>query len=76
MRAQKDKSENLVTLLCPLIETGHAYEESEGRYTDVSIRDEHYSSTGLAGLRIKIECQMQQVIYVHCNTPITFSYQH
>ena len=76
VRAQKDKSENLVTLLCPLIETGHAYEESEGRYTDVSIRDEHYSSTGLAGLRIKIECQMQQVIYVHCNTPITFPYQH
>jgi len=45
VRAQKDKSENLVTLLCPLIETGHAYEKSEGRYLDVSIEEVPYSVT-------------------------------
>jgi len=45
VRAQRDKSENLVTLLCPLIETGHAYEKSEGRYLDVSIEEVPYSVT-------------------------------
>jgi len=45
VRAQKDKSVNLVTFLCPLIETGHAYEKSEGRYLDVSIEEVPYSVT-------------------------------
>ena len=48
VRAQKDKSVNLVTFLCPLIETGHAYEESEGGYSDVSIEEVPYSATELA----------------------------
>lgn len=45
MRAQKDKSE---TLLCPLTETEHAYEEGEGGYSDVSIKEVPYSATELA----------------------------
>jgi len=51
VRAQRDKSENLVTLLCPLIETGHAYEESKGRYSGDCIREVPYSATELAKLK-------------------------
>ena len=47
VRAQKDKSENLVTLLCPPIGTGHAYEESEGGYSDVSIEVRSGAQVGL-----------------------------
>lgn len=43
MREPKKKSGNLVTLLCPPIEIGHAYEKSEGGYSYISFREVPYT---------------------------------
>lgn len=51
VRAQKDKLENPVTPLCPLIKTQYIYEEGKDGYSDVSIKDVPYSATKMAKLK-------------------------